>query len=206
MVTGSEHGFVNMTEVAIDCFLNQTYQDKELLIINHGAKSFSGKGIREIKIRKTKDLHVGAMRNMAFEHALGDWLMTWDDDDWCAPNRMEYQSKILSINTMVLLKNRIHIDLNSERQGVYQDGRGCRNSMLIPTDTKSRFPNIEKGSCAVFRASFPRKKILDNPPELYVLNVHGKNLVAREGAVKNIPALNDSQKQLASMVRGLYKR
>lgn len=206
MITGLQRGFSNMPEVAIECFQRQTHPDKELLIINHGVKSYCGKNIREIKIKKLPDMHVGRMRNMAFEHGYGDWLMTWDDDDWHSPERMAYQAKAISGKKMILLSRRLVSDLILDRKIVGFEKLGCRNSMLFPRSTKIRFPNWLTGSCGQFREWFKFNKIvLDNDPSLYVLNVHGKNLLAGSANLEHGSQLDESQKSLVSMVRGLYK-
>lgn len=42
-------------------------------------------------------ISIGAKRNFACEHAKGEVIAHWDDDDWSAPGRIEHQ--ILSVQT-----------------------------------------------------------------------------------------------------------
>jgi len=73
-------------------------------------------------IRLNKRFTVGAKRNLACEHAGGEVLAHWDDDDWHAPHRLRYQvdalqtvgGKLWGINTLLFW------DIAGERGWKYQ--------------------------------------------------------------------------------------
>ena len=76
---------------AIDCFLSQTWPDRELLILDEEfAPSLPGDphlpGVRYERLRTR--LTVGAKRNLCCSRAHGDLIAHWDDDDWSAPGRL----------------------------------------------------------------------------------------------------------------------
>lgn len=84
---------------AVECFLSQTYPDKELVIIDDADDpSFTEPLIAEFLIkgniqyhRIAKRLTVGAKRNLACSRASGSVLIHWDSDDHSAPQRIKDQ-------------------------------------------------------------------------------------------------------------------
>lgn len=198
-----------MPEVAIDCFYKQTYPHKKLLIINHGNRDFGiGDDMKEVKITKTPDMHVGALRNIAFDYADSNYLMTFDDDDWRHPDAMEYQAINTPDGRMSILKYRIHHDLLTRDAFVHDTVVGGGNSMLYPRNADNRYRNWRNNSDGWFRCMFPDKVLLNNPPEYYIMNCHGKNLTQGHQISTRCPLdleLEEFQKVLVEKVRGLYK-
>jgi len=186
MVTGLERGNPDMPLSAIRCFLGQTWPDKELLIINHGDRNYSGENVRDIKVHKTDELHCGALRNLAFNLASGDWLMTWDDDDLYAPERMEVQAMSAEGGALTMLKNRTVVDVLTGECGVRTYKNGSLSSMLYPKNTHHRFVNIRNGSDAVFVSNFSSVILMDNDPKLYIRTWHGGNLTGRDEVMRDL--------------------
>lgn len=179
MLTGLKRGIAGLPQMAVECFLNQTYEEKELLVLNHGNESFSGKNIREIKIEKTESMHVGALRNLAFDACKGDRILVWDDDDWHDPDHMAYQAQRTPEGRMSLFQNRIQHDFESGCALVHKFSSGFGSTMMYPRNTENRYPNWINDSDAWFRCMFFNRVVLDNPPELYVYNSHGGNLTPK---------------------------
>jgi glycosyltransferase involved in cell wall biosynthesis len=79
---------------AVDCFLAQTWADRELVILDdRDAPSFAtvpeGPGIRyELASRR---LSIGAKRNLCCSRASGEIIAHWDDDDYSCPGRLADQ-------------------------------------------------------------------------------------------------------------------
>lgn len=91
MPTYNRRAFVGQ---AIAYFLRQEYVNKELIIVDDGTDTISDlvpvdECIRYIRLREKKS--VGAKRNLACEEARGSIIVHWDDDDWHAPHRLNYQ-------------------------------------------------------------------------------------------------------------------
>lgn len=89
-------------ERAINCFLSQTYPNKELIVFNTDVESpYLDKSCRLMprgvfivnwdKDRVTKNPYdnVGAIRRDALIFATGDYTVTWDDDDIFLPHFMQ---------------------------------------------------------------------------------------------------------------------
>ena len=79
---------------AISYFLRQDYPHKELLIIDDGSDSVadlvpSDPRIRYLRLEGRRT--IGAKRNVACQHAAGQVIVCWDDDDWYSTERITYQ-------------------------------------------------------------------------------------------------------------------
>jgi glycosyltransferase involved in cell wall biosynthesis len=77
---------------AIECFLRQTYENRELVIVADEEQDYVGLVPEDPRVRV---IHapgvVGAKRNRGCEAARGELIAIWDDDDYSAPGRIEYQ-------------------------------------------------------------------------------------------------------------------
>jgi glycosyltransferase involved in cell wall biosynthesis len=90
--------------LAVQCFVNQTYQGPlQLVIVDNNTDDF------EVEVEIPDDLNdrlaveyvrcermsVGALRNLGTSHAIGEVCITWDEDDWYHPDRIAAQVKRL---------------------------------------------------------------------------------------------------------------
>lgn len=89
---------------AVDCFLSQTYPNKELIILDDDdAPSFSDAAVEEIEAKRENvrwfgmvdRMTIAEKRNYAATLARGEIIWTLDDDDWSAPGRMADQIRRL---------------------------------------------------------------------------------------------------------------
>jgi glycosyltransferase involved in cell wall biosynthesis len=77
---------------AVDCFLRQTYENRELLIVPDRMEDV-------IDFYPDERIHtlmpapavVGTKRNLGCAAARGEIIAVWDDDDYSAPDRLAYQ-------------------------------------------------------------------------------------------------------------------
>jgi glycosyltransferase involved in cell wall biosynthesis len=87
---------------AIDSWQKQTYENRELIILDDGEDSI------EDVIEKIDDKRIGyyrldyrvttgKKRNLVNAIASGKWICHFDDDDWSAPERIEYQMDRLRV-------------------------------------------------------------------------------------------------------------
>ena len=83
---------------AIRCFQAQTYAHRELVIVDDDpdaalerqVAALGDDRIRHVRLAPA-DASLGALRNVAVEHARGELLAQWDDDDLYDPERVEVQ-------------------------------------------------------------------------------------------------------------------
>ena len=83
---------------AIRYFLQQDYPRSELIVVDDGTDSIKDLIPADPRIRYLRLTHrrtIGAKRNLACEHAAGELVVHWDDDDWSAPWRLRYQVEML---------------------------------------------------------------------------------------------------------------
>ncbi len=81
---------VHLLEEAVQCFLDQDYPDRELIILNDFHAQTIVFDHPLVKVINTKERYptLGDKRNATAELASGDALVTWDDDDIFLPNRL----------------------------------------------------------------------------------------------------------------------
>ena len=101
---------------AIQYFLRQDYQNRELIIIDDGTDLIadlipSAENIRYYSLKSKKTL--GTKLNMACEYAHGNVIVNWDDDDWYAPWRLSYQMEAMQEEGIELcgINNLLYYDL-----------------------------------------------------------------------------------------------
>jgi glycosyltransferase involved in cell wall biosynthesis len=83
---------------AIELFMAQTYPNKEMVIVDDGRSPASFAQGLPPQVR-----HVLVDRPLSFEHAQcvgfsvakGEYLCTWDDDDWNGPERLALEAREL---------------------------------------------------------------------------------------------------------------
>lgn len=80
----------DLLEEAVECFLRQNYDNKELIILNDNNKIKLHFDHPDVKIFNFDERFetLGDKRNKSIELASGDVFMTWDDDDIHLPNRI----------------------------------------------------------------------------------------------------------------------
>jgi glycosyltransferase involved in cell wall biosynthesis len=84
--------------VAIACFLRQTYENRELAILDDGTDSLENivpDDERIIYLRDRKGRSLDKKRNMLCGLAHGEIICNWDDDDWYDPQRIAEQVMLL---------------------------------------------------------------------------------------------------------------
>ena len=94
-------------EAAIECFLSQRYEgDLELVVVDNNEVSLAERLKVQpheldalpafgIQYHRCKRMSVGALRNLGTQHATGEICITWDEDDWCSPERVAFQVRRL---------------------------------------------------------------------------------------------------------------
>jgi glycosyltransferase involved in cell wall biosynthesis len=77
---------------AIRCFLQQFYENKELIIVDDGMQPLDIPNDSRIKyIQRDVRMTTGSKRNLGAQEASGEIIVNWDDDDFSASYRLEDQ-------------------------------------------------------------------------------------------------------------------
>lgn len=89
---------------SVRCYLDQTYPNTELLILNEGPKEYQQQISEHVEKLNRPDIRpvflngdytLGALRNISIGLAEGDLFCQWDDDDFNMPNRLAVQFSYL---------------------------------------------------------------------------------------------------------------
>lgn len=137
-------------EESIYSFLNQNYQNKELIIVNDCKEQNLIFEHPQVKIYNFKDRidKIGTKFNIAAQMCTGEILMPWDDDDIYLPWKMEVSLKLLKngifhtnqafIETkpkeLSFTKNLFHCNLAVEKT-IFEDIGGYEEENRATIDT-----------------------------------------------------------------------
>jgi glycosyltransferase involved in cell wall biosynthesis len=138
------HDHRELIPLAIRCFQNQTYSNRELLIVEEadgpmGADSIPSDGrIRRIRIDTGGTM--GAKRNRACHEATGDFIAHWDAVGWMADRRLHDQvNALLEQGADVCgASNLLYYDVQAELAWNYLFPSGFRFQVAAETLCYSR--------------------------------------------------------------------
>lgn len=173
---------------AIDYFLRQTYSNKELVVVDDGDDIISDlipdhPQVRYVRLEGKRTL--GEKRNQSVERCQGNYIMHWDDDDWMANYRIQYQmDAMLSANADICgVQNMYFYDIHSGTGWLYQYTDKHRmwlagGSLLYKRDIwrKAPFPNIQVASDTrfIFKQNMQNALVLSDY-DFYVAMIHPRN-------------------------------
>jgi len=83
-----------LVSLALRLFVEQDYQNKELVIVDDGRDAvgdlvLNTPGVRYIRL--DSPAAIGTKRNIACQESRGAIIAQWDDDDWYSSDRLRYQ-------------------------------------------------------------------------------------------------------------------
>jgi glycosyltransferase involved in cell wall biosynthesis len=194
-----------LAERAVTCFVNQTYPNRELVIIDDGTEDYSPL-LREIdprdviytRIAGSSGLVLGALRNMALDKARGDYLVQWDDDDWYHPERIARQAACLDkgYDACCLSASLMHLDnrdfFSLPYIGYLPDG--IPGSIMHRRSASIRYPEYRRAEDTVYLRKWMKRRYVKLPEEhagLFIRCFHGTNTWEEEHftrRIRNSPA------------------
>lgn len=147
MVTAANR--LETLKLSYRCYLDQTYPNRELIILNEGPEEYQKQisdlvagrdDVRKHFLKaKLGEYTLGGLRNVAVALATGDIWMQWDDDDFNAPERIATQYSFFARRPHLLacfLGDQLHYyydkkEVYWERWMEFQSG-GIKKYGLIP--------------------------------------------------------------------------
>jgi glycosyltransferase involved in cell wall biosynthesis len=179
-------GNVEILRHSVDCFLRQTYENLELVVIlpdiSHDLRSYfdSLKGAgRPMRIHTVPAaaLTLGDLRNMAIARSRGRIICQWDDDDLHHSRYVDYMVGFMEANEVgstfliqctMWWPNRRQFALSKIR---LLEGSVVAGRSLIPI-----YPRLGKGEDTFVMSALRRRAIVAvRAPQLYVYTVTGEN-------------------------------
>lgn len=179
---------------AIRLFLRQDYSRSELIILDDGSDPVRDLVPEDERIRYIRlpgQQSIGAKRNLACEHARGEIIVLWDDDDWYDQSRISYQVEPLLTGRVDAngLAESLVMDLATSQfwrctprlhqrmfvQGIVSGTLAFRKRFW---QQGARFPNVSLAEDAAFQRELVRRGARLEPltnPHHFVYVRHGKN-------------------------------
>ena len=193
---------------AVRCYLDQTYPNRELVIVTDGRPTFQRAVAGHLESLGRDDLRLitvedagrtlGSLRNLALAEARGDWFCQWDDDDLYHPQRLAVQAEHLAAEDA-------HACFLSDQLQFHWSGRRMRwvdwsrddtfpfyhriipGTIMARCDGRFTYPedgaSARRGEDSAYQdALFTRVKVttLSGAGHLYVYSYHGRNTFPEE--------------------------
>jgi glycosyltransferase involved in cell wall biosynthesis len=174
---------------AIQCFLAQTYENKELIVVYPESDAATAACLETFKSPQIRPSPVtipgatlGDLRNYSIERAQGEYMCGWDDDDWHSPDRIrrQYQATVSSKKGATILA-RMFI-YHAARQKAYL---GCErlweNSVFFSKSEIAehgiRYPSLDKNEDYEFVNQLIKNNLVYAvyDPTSYIYNITGAN-------------------------------
>lgn len=202
MITGKDAKHEELARKAIVSFQQQTYPNKELVIINDGDYALyrypqePARNVREIRCIKGEEepkLTLGALRNLGLKHSEGEWICQWDDDDWSHPHRISMMMAVRREGHCVLLRRQIRYSSFRNTAYVCDCEPGHAGTILHPAQVEHPYPEQPLSEDAVFWVDNwgDNRIVLDNNsgrypgPALYLRFFHGNNSWDEQHVMRN---------------------
>jgi glycosyltransferase involved in cell wall biosynthesis len=180
---------VNFLRRAINSFLNQTYSNKELVILydeddiatRNYLKTIKNDIVKCLEIPSNPKMSLGNLRNLSVDFAYGDYICQWDDDDWYHEDRIEIQMKCIlkSHKNACFLAYWFMFDMTKKRAflspvGPWPGSMICKKDIL---SASIRYSDIKRHEDFEVMKSLIVKKcaIPVIMPSLYIYVYHGNN-------------------------------
>jgi glycosyltransferase involved in cell wall biosynthesis len=174
---------------SINCFLAQTYGNRELLVVYEDddpetrsvAAEFQRNNIRFLEVPVVPKLTLGALRNLGIKNSKGDLICQWDDDDWYHERRLEFQvtgllnsQKESCIMGYWLMYNSVTNEAFMAHLRMWEGSILCRRSILKDT---FQYPELARGEDKVLVDNLVQhNKVYPLiMPQLYVYIFHENN-------------------------------
>lgn len=199
-------------------YKNQTYPNTELVVVDNGHETvkdllsdFEKDRVQYVRIEPSPDNILGDLRNISIEHATGDYLTCWDDDDWFHPNRIKVQLSVLNegYDACCLRGNLFHIDTDKYMEHPYRGSLpdGSPSTILHKRNDQIRYPSLRREEDTVYLNKWMEHRYKAIPIEysyLFVRCFHGTNVSGKKHflrRLKNSP-LNWLRYQWYASIKG----
>lgn len=170
---------------SIACFRNQTYANRELVIVDDDPDDGLAQVVAELGDDRIKHLRLapegrplGELRNLSVAHATGAYVSQWDDDDLHDPLRLEIQMDALrsfQADACIMLQQLLWWP--GRRRMAVSRPRLWESSILCAKEKLIDYPAQRRGEdtpVVAHVARHGRVALLDRP-DLYVYSCHHQN-------------------------------
>lgn len=180
------HGGLMPARFAIRCFQEQSYLDRELVVVCKDEDSEVSRYVEELADPRIKFAvasaaeTVGDMRNYALSLCRGEFVAIWDDDDLSAPHRLATQLNLLERDDVLasFLLREIVWWPREKRLAVTEERLFQENTMLVRRDILPPYPSVRRGGDTLLMEKLQALGTLValDDPAAYVYVYHGGNI------------------------------
>jgi glycosyltransferase involved in cell wall biosynthesis len=215
---------------AIDCFADQTYPERELVVVSEGEPAYrteleryaDGRGAERVRIvPATPGATLGALRNISLEAAEGPITCQWDDDDLSHPDRLAEQSAaleregahacFLTDHLQYIEHDRLVYWIDWTMNGALDDEwQLFPGTVMMHRDDRFRYPEAgpysTRGEDSVLVHQLWRAvpvARIGGMGHLYLYQYHGRNTFSREHhlQISSCAAANERVEAMADKIR-----
>jgi glycosyltransferase involved in cell wall biosynthesis len=210
-------GRKKLLERAVQSFRDQTYPNKELVLLYESCdgetaeyvRALEDRNLKSVEIHSSDGFNLGRLRNRSVRECSGEYFCQWDDDDWSHRERLSFQMDVIRKSGMpacILF----HWLMYDERTGkAYLSNRRpwegsllCKTSLLGGSLMYEEVVRHEDTHLVteLFRRSLLFPVMM---PKLYIYVYHGGNLCTREHWEKIFRSSTELSEESASIIKGI---
>lgn len=170
---------------AIRCFLDQTWPNRELVILDDSEDPALERIVQEFDDPRIRFLRIppegktlGHLRNEAVALARGEYVCQWDDDDLYDPARIELQMHAILVNrAAACMLQRWTIWWPQAHRLASSRHRAWEGSLICRKDRMPEYPDLRRGEdTPVAETLLDRERVvLLDMPRLYIYRAHAGN-------------------------------
>jgi hypothetical protein len=170
---------------AVECFLAQSYPNRELVVIDGGESDDLQQGIDAICYPPIK-LHrerpagrsMGELRDLAVKKSSGQYVCVWDDDDLYDPDRLSIQmNAITALGADACFLARLQLWWPARCILAVSIRRMWEGTMICAKDKMPFYPPLRRGedTPVAYRLWRSQRVVMLDEPRLYTYLFHGTN-------------------------------
>ena len=172
---------------AVECFLAQSYPNRELVVIDGGESDQLQQGFEAINYPPIKahrehqaGRSMGELRNLAVKKASGRYLCIWDDDDLYDPDRLSVQmGAITALSADACFLARLQLWWPTRRVLAVSTRRMWEGTLICAIDKFPLYRTLHRGEDLAVGYHLWRsgRVVMLDEPRLYTYVFHGANTV-----------------------------
>lgn len=201
------NGRFHHVQKSVKCYLDQTYPNRELVIVNEGPKEYQEQldawllGLNRPDIRTVwldGYYTLGALRNISISLSIGAFYCQWDDDDFCTPQRLatQYTHLVNTHSKVCFFGDQLHYYFTTQElywdnwTRFYNGGRLMNSiipgTVMIARELNVRYPSSGVNASAGEDSAFVERLffryedkicMISNQGYMHVYTYHGNNQV-----------------------------
>lgn len=193
-----------MFRSAVNQLCEQTFKDFEVIVVNSGSQPFfdiceqilkdSGLKYKHVHVSRNECHTIADLRNKSVELASGEFILTWDDDDYrnCDLIKTLVEGQTQTNADLVMIQN-IEVQLQLGKSYPANYHHGFEPTMLARKTDKVKYVGEHSDTRYIndLKAmGYKEFVVKDNPCNLYKYCYWGNNITQRESFAKIIVLSN----------------